>query len=56
MRQHKRKQFGHFHNIIYKPDWLLSAHINDLIDKGIVKYYPSLKHFKNRINATKESL
>lgn len=56
IRQYKRSQFGHFNNIIYNPDWLFSARVNELIDKGVVKYYRSLTDFKNRKNEIKKHI
>lgn len=37
-----------FDKIDYTPDWLLSDRLNQLIDKGIIKYYPNWDKFKNR--------
>mgnify|MGYP001553328512 CR=1 FL=1 len=39
---------GRFDNLIYEPNYTFSDRINNLIETGKVKYYPSLKHFKNR--------
>lgn len=47
-KERRKTATGHFDNIIYTPDYLFIERLNNLIDNGVVKYYPSLTAFKNR--------